>query len=212
MVYNEKVQNKTHFNTVASPSWMCTKACICHSLLHLVDADPTNRQKFMKSPSLQSRGSMSPHTRQKLWSPQVAPRLTSLPAPRNTCRSLLVKMMSQANQATGPQGHPHLGSPTPQSPASPSKEQKDKHDQEKHSPQAKEQKDKCDCEDCNVSNKPKESSSSEKDHKQSADKDSSGSASHVSHKHHPSPHSSSLKHSSKKACIDSSTHSMSETS
>ena len=55
-------------------------------------------------------------------------------------------------------------------------------------------------------------SHSKKDHKHSSDKDSNSCTSHVSHKCYPSPHSSSLKHSSKKTCIDSSTCSVSESS
>ena len=49
MVCDNEVQNKTHFNTKASPSGMHTEACLCHSLLHLMDADPANRQKFKGS-------------------------------------------------------------------------------------------------------------------------------------------------------------------
>ena len=49
MVYDNNTKDKTHFNTMDCPSGMHTKACVCHSLLHLMDMDPTNRQKFKGS-------------------------------------------------------------------------------------------------------------------------------------------------------------------
>ena len=39
-VYNEDMEDQNHFNTAASSSGMCTHACICHTLLQLMDKDP----------------------------------------------------------------------------------------------------------------------------------------------------------------------------
>ena len=47
MVYDDNAADKTHFNTVGCPSGMHTEACVCHSLLHLMDTNPTNRQKLI---------------------------------------------------------------------------------------------------------------------------------------------------------------------
>ena len=47
---------KTNFNTVGSQSGMHTEACMCFSLLHLMDTDPANRKKFKVSQLLVSHG------------------------------------------------------------------------------------------------------------------------------------------------------------
>ena len=44
-VYNEGLEDQTHFNTVASPSGMHTHVCMCHSL-QLVNKDPKNRRTY----------------------------------------------------------------------------------------------------------------------------------------------------------------------
>ena len=56
MVCDGNVKDKTHFNTVGPPSGLHIKACMCHCLLHLVDMDPANRQKFKGSCLLVPRG------------------------------------------------------------------------------------------------------------------------------------------------------------
>ena len=48
-VYDDDAKDKTHFNTVGSPTGLHTEACVYHSLLHLMDMDPANRQKFKGS-------------------------------------------------------------------------------------------------------------------------------------------------------------------
>ena len=41
-MYNNGVEDQTHFNTAASPSGMHTHICMCHYLLQLMDKDPNN--------------------------------------------------------------------------------------------------------------------------------------------------------------------------
>ena len=48
MVYDD-AKDKTHFNTMGSPSGQHTEACVCNSLLHLINMDPANRQKLKGS-------------------------------------------------------------------------------------------------------------------------------------------------------------------
>ena len=48
-IYDDHAKDKTHFNTTGCPSEMHIKACVCCSLLHLMDTDPANRQKFKGS-------------------------------------------------------------------------------------------------------------------------------------------------------------------
>ena len=55
-VYDNSTKEKTHFNTVGCQSGMRTEACMCHSLLHLMDTDPANRQKFKGNRILVHRG------------------------------------------------------------------------------------------------------------------------------------------------------------
>ena len=45
-MYNDGVEDQTHFNMVASPSGMHTHVCMCHSLLQFADKDPKNRRTF----------------------------------------------------------------------------------------------------------------------------------------------------------------------
>ena len=47
--YDDHTMNKTHFNTMGCPSGMFTETCVCCSLLHLMDIDSANRQKFKGS-------------------------------------------------------------------------------------------------------------------------------------------------------------------
>ena len=56
MVYDNNMKDKTHFNTTDSPSGLHTEACVCCSLLHLMDTDPANRQKFKGSHLLVPHG------------------------------------------------------------------------------------------------------------------------------------------------------------
>ena len=44
--YDAETEDQTHFNTSISPSGMHTEVCICHSLLQLMDRDPTKRREF----------------------------------------------------------------------------------------------------------------------------------------------------------------------
>ena len=83
----------------------------------------TSALRMPSSPAAQGTvscgGTTSSHTGRKLQSPLAAQRLTSLPTPRRTHRSLLSKMRSPASLAAGSQGQLHLGSQTPQMPARP---------------------------------------------------------------------------------------------
>ena len=45
-IYGDEAEDQTHFNTLVSPSGMCTDVYMCHFLLHLIDKDPTNRREF----------------------------------------------------------------------------------------------------------------------------------------------------------------------
>ena len=45
-IYDAETEDQTHFNTSISPSGMHTEVCICHSLLQLMDRDPTRRREF----------------------------------------------------------------------------------------------------------------------------------------------------------------------
>ena len=49
MVDHNDMKDKTRFNTTGCPSGMHHDACVCHSLLHLMDTNPDSRQKFKGS-------------------------------------------------------------------------------------------------------------------------------------------------------------------
>ena len=273
--------------TTGSPLGLCTKACVCHSLLHLMDMDPMNRQQFKGSCLLVLHGAqyknlfpiitepcnhrgllidlnteqpypmevvgnfcledtflpgcpgdsllfhddeLAELAKQGFCIPTYKVKARESAGGSKTHQSPHSKEHSQKpphkDEGSSKQSSKSSGTSSPRAPNSmstskfsdksklspPSKEQKEKCDWEKHSPQVKEWKDKCDHEDCNVSTQSKESSHSEKDNRWGSNKDSSSSTSQVSCKCHPSSCSSSLEHGRKKACINSSTHSSSESS
>ena len=49
IVYDKNVEDKSHFNTSASPSGMHTHVCMCHALLQHVDMVPLHQRTFQGS-------------------------------------------------------------------------------------------------------------------------------------------------------------------
>ena len=92
-VYNKDAENQNHFNTAASPSGMCTCACMCCALLQLVDKDPDNRRTYEGSCSQSTQYRtlfpeiITPHNH---WGPLIDPN-TGEPYPMATAGDFCLK-------------------------------------------------------------------------------------------------------------------------
>ena len=95
-MYNDSVEDQTHFNTVASPSGMCTHVCMCHSLLQLADKDPINRRTFegshLKVPLVAQYQNLFPEiaTPCNHWGPLIDPN-TGEPYPMAVVRDFCIE-------------------------------------------------------------------------------------------------------------------------
>ena len=58
MIYSEDIatKNQNHFNTMASPTGLCTHGCICHTLLQHADLMEAHEQKYNGSCLIVSHG------------------------------------------------------------------------------------------------------------------------------------------------------------